>query len=249
MKVNRIDMVRLFQELGVDTADQWDNLKLAVKCNHKDGGITRYVEEGMTIDEPGAEKLFIRIAAHQKSGGVVEVVDDAPAPPPVAKLAKVAREVVTPPPPPEPKKRRPPGRKPAAPDGNPDPQLGGGRLKRKKHAAGRPEPAGGWREERAFYGKHPLPLPDDGVLRVTYDELVHAGKGAKPKPVTKEYLLGVLVERFPGRTRDKLETNLNNNVPGRLAWKYGVEVSREKVESGRMGYYITPVVHKAKSGK
>lgn len=93
-----------------------------------------------------------------------------------------------------------------------------------------------WRDRVRYYRKHPLPIPPEGVLRVTYDELLHAGKTGVP--VTKDFLLGVLQDKFPDRDVVKMRTTLGNNVPGRLGWKYGVDVVRKKVENGRMGYFV-----------
>lgn len=87
--------------------------------------------------------------------------------------------------------------------------------------------------------KEPKPIPEEGITRTLYDELVNAGKGAKPRPVTKEYLLKVLQKKFRNNDADKMWTNINNTVPSRLLWMHGIHVWRYRPEDGGpMGYYI-----------
>lgn len=99
-------------------------------------------------------------------------------------------------------------------------------------------PYGSWDKYKAHFRKNPLAIPEDGILRTTYDELVSAGKGRTPKPVTKKDILGVLVLNYKDRDPKSMEITLNNNVPGRLLRKYGVHVWKQRMDSGEMGYYV-----------
>lgn len=71
-------------------------------------------------------------------------------------------------------------------------------------------------------------------------ELKTAGKGKNPKGVTKAFILDVLVAKFPDKSRESLAKYLNNMIPSRLSWKFGIHVWKNRpTEPGvSTTYYI-----------
>ena len=74
------------------------------------------------------------------------------------------------------------------------------------------------------------------MIQVILDELLAAGK--QKRPTTKEEILGVLKLKFPEKDEWKMLNTIHNSLPGRLTWKYGVDVQKKKLESGRTGYWV-----------
>lgn len=90
----------------------------------------------------------------------------------------------------------------------------------------------------AYWKNNPRPIPPDGLARAAYDQLVAAGRGRHPRPISKAGLLLALAHTFKGRDQQKMANNLNNLVPGRMRDVYGQNVQKKKLEDGSYGYYI-----------
>jgi hypothetical protein len=105
---------------------------------------------------------------------------------------------------------------------------------------GKPAPGAPYAEWLEYRRKHPLTITDrgPGVMRTIVDELKRAGKGANPKGITKKEMLEILKLRFPDRDPLKMDTNLNNIIPGRLRREYGLLVWRRKTDDGQVAYYL-----------
>lgn len=103
-------------------------------------------------------------------------------------------------------------------------------------------PHGTWDAYKKFYAKNPRPVPEKGVLATVVAELKAAGKGSKPKPVTKEQIVDVLAAKFEDRDPVKMATNLNNILPTGLRIEYGLHVWKQKLTDDKgnvsTGYYI-----------
>lgn len=213
MIVKKSELAALYVALGLDTAASWPAAKLNAKTN-TDQGIARYREPGQAITDPALEALFDQIAADQTAGNLIEVEDDGdvtppkPAPKPAAVKAKPAAKA-------------PAEKKPRSP------------TVRTKYA-GFPD----WQSYYADLQKNPKTLKDKkgGVLVETVKLLKQAGK--EGKGVTKEHILGVLKETVPGRSVEKMAVTLNNNVPARLRWMYGIHVWTGTDPSGSRTYWI-----------
>lgn len=81
MKVELSRIRSLLAALGLDIVANDDAPKIARRIN-KDSGISRYLDEGQTIEQLTADQelqnLFHAIATEQAAGQLVEVIDDAP---------------------------------------------------------------------------------------------------------------------------------------------------------------------------
>lgn len=236
MKVEQAKIVDLLKRLGVDSADRWDAAKIATKVN-QEGGIARYKDVSDTLPEE-LGSLFDELVADQTGGGVIEVVPSVDSEPTVGTEPESAPAA---PANGKPKKKPVAGKRPKTvkkPRNEPAAKKPAALTNGRRSA--RYDGFGTFSEWIAHLKKNPKELPTDGVLFVTVRELRAAGKRANPKGVTKEYLLGVLHEEFPDRPMEKLETNLNNNVPTRLNWMYGIHVWSVKGDNNtKLGYYIS----------
>ena len=130
--------------------------------------------------------------------------------------------------------------KPRAKPVKKSPSSNGTHAGEKKHW----NPHGTWEAWKKFYAKHPRSIPEEGVLRAIYDELTAAGKYKKPRPVTKQFILDVLATKFPERAKEKMANYLNNVLPTGLRVEYGVDVQKEKIDGGAVGYYVVPPAKK-----
>lgn len=226
MKVNQSELVEILVDCGVDSAGSWSADELLKRIS-KDGGIARYLGDGE------APKVLVglwdQIVAAQSAGDAIEIVPTTAAPAPKKPAAKKPAA-------------KPAGKKPAAKAAD-KPAAG---KKPAAKVAGK-KPAGSssrydghatFPEWVAYLKKNPKDLPPDGVLATVVSELKAAGKGAKPNPITKDFILSVLTAKFPERDRLKMETNLENNVPSRLQWMYGIYVWSHKEPGQPKGYYI-----------
>ncbi len=223
MLVKKSALVALYAALNLDTVGAWPLAKLVQKTNAA-GGIGRYREPGQAIADPAAEALFDLIVADQVVGNLIEVEDDTPAPTDAPTMAKPAPKAAKPATPAKESKPKP-APKAKAPAG-------------KRQPAARYEGFGNWKAYAAHLAKNPKPLDEKkgGVMVATVKALKAAGRDNKP--ITKEELLGVLAAEFPDRDRSKMEVTINNNVPGRLRWMHGIEVSTGKNDAGRRTYWI-----------
>jgi hypothetical protein len=235
MKVKKSRLLDLYEALGVDSArDNWDDAKLAQKTN-KDEGITRFRDPGQKIEDPELETLYDEIVKAREAGESIEVDtegEEQSAPKPAKASVKEGKAAGADP------KREPkpaPKAKPAAKKApaktapvKKDATGGGGRQRYEGH--------GTWEAYKAHLAKNPKDVGDKGVIAETFKILKQAGK--EKKPVTKEQILEVLKAKFRDREHNKLATTLNNNVPGRLKWMYGIHVWHDKNDDSTRTYYI-----------
>ncbi len=211
MLVKKSQLLAIYAALAVDTAASWPLAKLNQKTNAA-GGIARYAEAGFTPPKDLAD-LYAEIVADQEAGNQVELEDDGPAnPEPTAKPKAAAKK---------------PAAKPAKEPAKP---------KEKKEKKAKLT----WAEKIAKWKKTPATLGTKGagVFSTVLAELKAAGKGKKPTPITKEHIVGVLKEKFPDRDVEKMATSVNNLVPSRFGYKWGIHVWSDKMEDGRKGYYV-----------
>ncbi len=230
MIVEQAKVTELLRALGVDSVDRWDAAKIASKIN-QEGGIARYRDatDSLPLELDG---LYTELVTDQTAGNLIEVApSEARTDVPPAANGKPKKKTVGK----RPKVVKKPARvkpKPAKKKAAP--------LTSSRHRAARYDGFATFKEWTNHLKKNPKPLPDDGVIAVTVRELKAAGKAKNPKGVTKEYLIGVLKAEFPDRPVEKMLTNLNNNVPTRLLWMYGVHVwtFRERGTDDKTGYFI-----------
>ncbi len=212
MQVTESKLVAILKGLSVHNADSWGPGKLTARVN-ADGGLEKYTENG-TIRPDDAElaTLMDELIASQASESIEVVPDPATEGDGTFPLVP--------------------------PEANGKPKAKAKKTPPKKKPESVPVSKMTWKEEKAHFAKHPLALPDEGHLAVTVEQLRAVGKTKIPKPVTKQQILAVLRKKYPDARAGSMETNLNNNVPGRLRWKYGIHVWRERLPDGKVGYYI-----------
>lgn len=266
MQISQSDLTALFVAMGVDTATGWDAAKLEAKVNQA-GGVSRYRDADRVLDDPELETLFQSIVTAQAGGAQITVTPDAadvPDPsvfgnPDPAPGVAQAEPAAPPAAKPKPAGKKPAKEKPVAVTAKPKPKPAA-RATAKPKAQAKPKPAakkkaahapgtngkaekdswnpfGTWDAYKKHYAKNPRPVPEKGVLATVVAELKAAGKGAKPKPVTKDQIVDVLFATFPDRTKQKMATNLNNILPTGLRIEYGIHVWKAKVGDST-GYYI-----------
>lgn len=228
MLVKKSELVALYVALGLDTVGTWPLAKLVQKTNAP-GGIARYRNPGQAITDPDAEKLFDMVVLVQEGGSSVEVEDDGP-------VIPASTEAVPKKPPAKKPTAKAPVKKPAAvvkpvskkvPAKKPSVRKLGKKL---------------WSEQLREWEKKPAVLGSKGpgVFQAILGELKAAGKQKNPIGVTKEYLLGVLKEKFPDRDPLKMSTSINNLVPSRLQYKFHIKVEKVRGEQDhKMRYYVT----------
>lgn len=106
-----------------------------------------------------------------------------------------------------------------------------------RQTASRPDRTTAYSARQASWSNSPVRrnTARRGVMNVVIRELENA---TEQTPLTKEYLLKLLVAEFPERDVDGMTTNLNNLIPTRLKEHYGITVSRKKVGTKKFGYWI-----------
>ena len=165
-----------------------------------------------------------------------------PAKPPASKSGKTQKHVG--------KKNptKPKAKTPGKPVGKAPVKAGKKHVKRKrvptpgKVYAVSTDPTLTWKQRLEGWKKKPYELTGrgQGVVRTIVNELKQAGKGyaqKKHKPVTKSFLHGVLVEKFPDRDGAKMWKTLNNQVPTQLRQYRGIHVWHDDSETDRR-YFI-----------
>lgn len=171
-----------------------------------ESGMAKFREADAPLDAD-LDALFNEVVAAQGTGDTVEIVADD------AEPGATADE-------PAPAKKR--GRaKPAAK-----------KPARKKAASADKKVTWGYRDD-------PLPVPTEGVMAFVVAQLKKAGLGKEkegaPAGIHKNRLIELMAKKFPERTPEKMMTNLNNLVPGRLYREYHVYAIRNPATGG---YYI-----------
>lgn len=251
MKVKRSEILALLLDMNMLAADGWTLPQMVSKVNQEGGGISRYKEEDHEFSSPEFKKLYEDIVVDQTNGNLVEIEDDsetaaADAKANVPETDKPAEAPAKPAPKPA---AKPKAEKDAKPKAKPKAEKAAPKAKSKAKAKPSangdkksPWPKGSWQAQAAYWKKNPKEVTDrgPGVMRTVIKELKHAGKNPdKPKPITKDDLLGVLTKEFKDRTPEKMMTYLNNLVPTGLRNEYGIHVWKAKGDKGeKTGYYI-----------
>lgn len=232
MMIARSKLTHILEQLEVHGASGWELSKLIARVN-SEGGIKRYADP--PDRRPADLELAVvydQLVADQEAGNLIEVVDDVTELPETTRAGTNGTDGS--------------GAAVAVAKPKPRPSAGKPKSSRKQHAG---VSKMGWDERKAYYASNPYPIPEDGVLATLVAELKKAGSSDPPKPITKAKLLDVLKKKHDDRRAESMELTINNHVPGRLRYKYGVHVWKQKLDDNKTGYYIVGEGKKPQPGQ
>ena len=232
MRIPESTMVTLLVSLGVN-AEKWPLEKLNARVNQS-GGVARYME-GQTIPSD-LQSIYDEIVVDQTAGNLVEVYADMPETIPDETVGGTENSDTKPSAngTPVKTKKKSKAKKPAKakkPTKKKPPSVPKEKVKRTYG-----DRMKAWKKK---YGETGQPITERGlIVSLVFKELQRAGKFSPPRPITKRELHEILKAKFPERTPEKMWTYLTNLVPTRFENRRYVNIWRERMESGELGYWV-----------